>query len=269
MISIFSWNVNGYRSISGQNKTKRYDIVKNENALFQFIDKYNPDIICLQETKSSEADIWLELKAPNGYTSYFTDCKIKKGYSGVCVITKLNPLNINREIGIEEFDNEGRIIELEFDNFTLFNIYFPSGTSGEDRIDYKLRFYDAVIDYIDKIKINGKNIIILGDFNTAHKEIDIARPKENEKNSGFLPIERQKLDNLFANGYIDTFRQFNNEPHNYTWWSMRGSAKIKNIGWRIDYIVVSENLQSKLKSAKIYPEISGSDHCPLSIELDF
>lgn len=268
MISIFSWNVNGYRSITGQNKTKRFDVIKNENALFQFINKYKPDIICLQETKSLESDIWQELRSPEGYTSYFTDCKIKKGYSGVCIVTKLTPHRINKEIGIEEFDNEGRFIELEFDNFTIFNIYFPSGTSGEDRIDYKLRFYDAVISYIDSVRNSGKSVIILGDFNTAHKEIDIARPKENEKNSGFLPIERQKLDELFANDYIDTFREFNSEPHNYTWWSMRGSAKAKNIGWRIDYIVISKDLGSKLKSANIYPEISGSDHCPLSIELE-
>lgn len=268
MINIFSWNVNGYRSITGQNKTKRYDVIKNENALFDFIKNYNVDIICLQETKSHEIDINQELKAPQGYYSYFSDCTAKKGYSGVCIITKFQPISVNRNIGIDEFDREGRILELDFGEFILFGIYFPSGTSGEDRIDYKLRFYDALINYINNKKNQGKNVIIAGDFNTAHRAIDLARPKENVKTSGFLPIEREKLDQLFANDYIDTFRLFDTSPNNYTWWSMRGSAKINNIGWRIDYIVTNNELKEKITDAKIYPTITGSDHCPLSINLN-
>lgn len=268
MLNIFSWNVNGYRSIVGQNKTKRYDIIKNENALFDFIKNHNADIICIQETKSLESDINPELKAPEGYFSYFSDCTAKKGYSGVCIISKYEPVSVNRNIGIEEFDREGRILELDFGEFILFGVYFPSGTSGEHRIDYKLRFYDALMDYINTKKSEGKNIIIAGDLNTAHKEIDLARPKENVKTSGFLPVEREKLDKLFTNGYIDTFRVFNNLPNNYTWWSMRGAAKVNNIGWRIDYIIINDGLRANLLGAEIYPSITGSDHCPLSIKLD-
>lgn len=267
MYKIYSWNVNGYRSITGQNKTRKYDVVKKDNALFRFIQENEPDIIGLQETKCSEADILEELKAPEGYYSYFSDCKIKKGYSGVCVITKIEPIKVNRDIGIEEFDNEGRFIELEFPSFTLFNIYFPSGTSSSDRVDYKLKFYQAVINYIQAVKKTGKNIVIIGDYNTAHKEIDIARPKENEKNSGFLPIEREKLDELFSNGYVDTFRMFNKEPNNYSWWSTRGSAKINNVGWRIDYIVINSELEKHAVSAGIMPEVEGSDHCPIWLKL--
>lgn len=268
MLNIFSWNVNGYRSITGQNKTKRYDVIKHENALFEFINKNSIDIICLQETKSLEADIYTELKSPEGYFSYFSDCTAKKGYSGVGIISKYEPISVNRNIGIDEFDKEGRILELDYGSFILFGVYFPSGTSGEHRIDYKLRFYDALMNYINNKKSEGKNIIIAGDFNTAHKEIDLARPKENVKTSGFLPIERERLDKLFHDGYVDTFRHLNKNPHQYTWWSTRGSAKANNVGWRIDYIVVNEELKDKLKSVGIYPEVSGSDHCPLSIKLD-
>lgn len=267
-MKIVSWNVNGYRSITGQNKTKRYDEVKHQNYLFEFIKDLSVDIICLQETKCREADINEELKAPEGYYSYFSDCQIKKGYSGVAIISKLEAKSINRNIGIEEFDSEGRFLEVDFGEFIVYSIYFPSGTSGRDRIDYKLKFYNAVVDYIEQKRILGYKIIICGDYNTAHKEIDLARPKENVKNSGFLPEEREKFELFLNKGYFDTFRQFNSNPNQYTWWSMRGSAKSNNIGWRIDYILNTQNLKENTKDAKIYQNITGSDHCPITIDID-
>jgi len=266
---IISWNINGYRSITGQNPSRRYDVVTRSNQLFDYINKENPDIICLQETKAAPEQIDPDKLCPNGYKAFYSSCKIKAGYSGVVIFTKLEPLNSFTGIGIKEFDDEGRIIGCEYDDFILMNIYFPNGTSGDHRVDYKLRFYDALFNFTKQYRKNNKKIIICGDYNTAHKEIDLARPKENEGNSGFLPVEREKIDEIVSNGWIDTFRIFNKEGENYTWWTARGQARLQNIGWRIDYFFVTENMIGNVNNALIQPDVQGSDHCPILVDLEF
>jgi exodeoxyribonuclease-3 len=267
-MKIVSWNINGYRAITGQNTSKGQDNQTN-NLLFDYIYSENPDIICLQETKCSPDQIRSDLYAPKGYQAFYNWSKIKKGYSGVATFTKIQPTTIITDIQIEKFDVEGRILHTDFDEFTLLNIYFPNGSSGQARIDYKLEFYDAIFKYTNNLQEQGKKIIMCGDYNTAHKEIDLARPKENENSSGFLPIEREKIDWMVNNGWIDTFRFFNTEPNQYTWWDLKTRARTRNIGWRIDYHFITNDLLNNLKAAKIEPDILGSDHCPVVVELSF
>jgi exodeoxyribonuclease III len=267
-MKIITWNVNGYRSITGQNPSKRYDKVSKDNKLFAYIEIEKPDIICLQETKADESQIDDNLKAPEGYTGFYHSCKETKGYSGVATFTKIKPKSVNMEIGVEKFDDEGRVIELEFDKFILFNIYFPKGYAASERLDYKLEFYDRLFAFIKKPKYKNKKIIICGDYNTAHKEIDLARPGENHGTSGFMPVERVKLDWMVENGFIDTFREFSQETGVYSWWSQRGRARDNNVGWRIDYHFVTANLKDKLINCTYQPDIMGSDHCPVVLEIN-
>jgi len=268
-MKIISWNINGIRSLLGQNPSRKYDTISRDNKLFAFIDEQQPDIIMLQETKAEPEQILPELRFPKGYYGYFNSSQSKKGYSGVVTYSKIKPLTTNISIGIDKFDIEGRIVQTEFSEFNLFNIYFPNGTSGMDRVDYKLEFYDALFDYLEKVRKSGKPIIISGDYNTAHHEIDLARPKENEDVSGFLPVERAKLDKIVQLGYVDTFRLFTHDGDHYTWWSQRGRARENNVGWRIDYHFVTENFQKAVNNSYHMPEIQGSDHCPIVLELDF
>jgi exodeoxyribonuclease-3 len=267
-MKIVTWNINGYRSITGQNPSRRYDKVTKENRLFEYIEKEKPDIICLQEIKADLEQINEELRQPEGYTGYYNPCRIKKGYSGVVTFSKYKPASINTNIGIDRFDGEGRIMELDFEDFILLNIYFPKGYADSDRLGFKLDFYDAIFDYTNKLRKKGRQFIVSGDYNTAHKDIDLARPKENEGTSGFMPIEREKLDWMASNGWIDAFRVFVSDGGNYTWWSQRGRARDNNIGWRIDYHFSTEKLAQNLISASQQPEIMGSDHCPVLIELE-
>jgi len=266
-MKIISWNVNGYRSIAGQNPSKKYNEVSKNNRLFQYIEKENPDIICLQETKAWQEQIDTDLLSPLGYHHHYTDCKIKKGYSGVVTFSKSKPINTANGFGLSKFDDEGRIIETDFGDFIVLNIYFPNGTSGDARVDYKLEFYDAFFEYTNQLKKKNKKILVCGDYNTAHHEIDLARPKENINNSGFMPKERVKIDWMVNNGWIDSFRQFNKEGGNYTWWSARGSAKRENVGWRIDYHFITENMLDILVNCYHQPEVEGSDHCPIILEI--
>ena len=266
-MKIISWNINGYRAITGQNKKVRYDKVTNDNVLFDFIGNENPDILCLQETKAEPEQIDSDKIRPIGYESYYSSCKIKKGYSGVAIFSKIKPDYIKYGIGIEKFDAEGRIIEIGIENISVFSIYFPNGQQGQERINYKLDFYDALFDYINQIRKSGRNIVISGDYNTAHKEIDLARPKENIKISGFLPEERVKIDEIIKMGYVDSFREFNNQGNNYTWWSARGNAKKNNVGWRIDYHFCDEKLMADVKKSYHLANEEGSDHCPIVLEL--
>lgn len=252
-MKIYSWNVNGLRAIMKKN-------------FLDFINEYNPDILCIQETKLQEKDLNDSLKNIEGYHSYFSFAE-RKGYSGVGTYTKQKPLSVKHGIGIEEFDNEGRILITEFENFTLFNIYFPNGQRDEIRLDYKLRFYDALFKYCDEYIKNGKKIIICGDYNTAHTPMDIKNAKANENSSGFLPIEREWMDKIINDGYIDTFRYFHPDTVKYSWWSYRFKARERNTGWRIDYHFVSKNLLNDIKDAEILNEVYGSDHCPILIEL--
>lgn len=266
-MKIISWNINGYRAITGQNPSRRLDSVTRENKLFRFIESEKPDIICLQETKASPEQINKELICPEGYEYFYSSSTGKKGYSGVAVFTKIKPLKFNFDLGVEKFDEEGRVIELHYDDFMLFNVYFPKGYEDSERLNYKLEFYDVFFNYVQKLNQKNKKIIITGDYNTAHHEIDLARPKENVGVSGFMPVEREKLDWIEGLGYVDAFRIVNNEGGHYTWWSQRGGAREKNIGWRIDYFFVSGNMVKQVKDCRHMPGTMGSDHCPVVLEV--
>lgn len=225
-----------------------------------------PDILCLQETKAQEEQLPSDLKNVKGYDVYFSSTQ-KKGYSGVALYTKIKPESIKIGFGIEKFDNEGRIQVADYKSFILFNIYFPNGKASGERLKYKMDFYDAFLAYVDKLKKKDKKIIICGDVNTAHKEIDLARSKENEKISGFLPEERAWIDKFISHGFVDIFRIFNQHPGQYTWWDFKSKARERNVGWRIDYFYVSDNLKQNMKSSKILSDVMGSDHCPISLEI--
>lgn len=265
-MKIITWNINGYRSITGQNPSTRYGVKTTENKLFDYIAIENPDIICLQETKASVEQIDQKLICPQGYFAYYNSCKTKKGYSGVAVFTKQEPKQISFGLGNPLFDDEGRIQELTFDSFALLNIYFPKGYTDHERLNYKLHFYDYILDYVRKNK--NKNFIISGDYNTAHKEIDLARPKDNINTSGFIPIEREKLDILVDMGFADAFRLINDAPGYYTWWSQRGRARENNVGWRIDYHFLNTTLTKSIINAYHQPNQMGSDHCPVVLEIE-
>lgn len=254
LIRLISWNVNGVRA------------VHRKGAFLPVFEK-NPDIVCVQETKAHVDQLEGDLLQIGNYKPYFVSGE-KRGYSGVAMYTLLKPNSIQKGFGDERFDREGRILVADFDFFTLMNIYYPNGKASRERLQYKLDFYDAFLEYVEGIRKKGRNVVICGDVNTAHKEIDLARPKENEKTSGFLPIEREWMDKFVAKGYVDTFRVFNNEPDQYTWWDYKTRARDRNIGWRIDYFYINEEFKDSLKAAYILPEIMGSDHCPIGIDLE-
>jgi exodeoxyribonuclease-3 len=267
-MKIISWNVNGIRSIIGQNASRKYDKVEKDNKLFRYIEREDPDVIMIQETKAEPSQINEELRQPPGYHAEYHACERKKGYSGVVTFSKNKPDVVNAKLGIEQFDEEGRIIETHFDDLAIFNIYFPNGTSGMLRVKYKLEFYDALFEHVEKVRKQGKKIIISGDYNTAHHEIDLARPEANRETSGFMDIERVKLDEIEKLKYIDTFREFTEEGGHYTWWSQRGRARENNVGWRIDYHFVSDDLMPDVYASYHQPDEPGSDHCPIILELN-
>ncbi len=252
---IISWNVNGLRSLG-------------KNGLWEaFLKSAKPDIFCLQETKANPEQLPDNLREVGGFSSFFSSCKIKKGYSGVALYSKIEPLSVIYGMGIPEFDDEGRFIGAEYEDFWLLNVYFPNGGQGPHRLDYKLRFYDAFLSFAEKLR-KQKPVIFCGDVNTAHEEIDLARPKENQETTGFLPEERAWIDEIVAAGYVDIYRQSN--PHRtgaYTYWDLMTRARDRNVGWRIDYFFVSPELVKRIKKAEIFPDIYGSDHCPVSVTL--
>ncbi len=253
---IVSWNVNGLRAVH-----------KKEN--FADVFALNPDILLLQETKATVEQLSPELLHVPGFTSYFCAPTERKGYSGVGLYTKREPIKVEYSIGGPgHLNNEGRVIVAHFSDFILLNVYFPNGGQGPHRLAYKLEFYDTFLTYIEHLRTVQPNIIFAGDVNTAHNEIDLARPKENEKNTGFLPEERAWLDAVTMAGYIDTYRQLHPETRDaYTYWDMKTRARDRNVGWRIDYFFVSPALAPQLSSADIHSHINGSDHCPISIDL--
>jgi exodeoxyribonuclease III len=253
-MKILCWNVNGLRAVVKKDKW---------NQVFEF----DPDIICLQETKSHPEQLTEEVRNPKGYHSYFDHSKMRKGYSGVAVFSKEAPEKVEYGFGVPEYDQEGRLLVLYFKDFALLNCYFPNGGGGPERLKYKMEFYDHFLKLIEKIKKSGKEVIFCGDVNTAHNEIDLARPKENEDNTGFLRIERDWLDKVVAKGFVDTFRSLHPEIVKYSWWDMKTFARERNVGWRIDYFFVSPNLKPKIKKAEILNEVFGSDHCPVWLEL--
>lgn len=252
-MKIISWNVNGFRSIV-------------KKGFLQWVDEAAPDILCLQETKVSREQLDEEQANPAGYHAVWNSAE-RKGYSGVATWSKIPPKNVHLGMGIKMFDVEGRVIRHEFPKFDLLNVYFPNGTSGEERLRFKLEFYDAFLEYCEKLREQGKKLVICGDVNTAHKPIDLENPKANEKNSGFLPVERAWIDRFMVHGYVDTFREFHPEPKQYTWWTYRTNARERNIGWRLDYFFATEDLNGKVKDSFIMPEVMGSDHCPVGIDI--
>lgn len=252
-MKIITWNVNGIRAAQ-------------KKGFINWVNKEKPDILCLQETKANVEQLDREIINIEGYSSYWSSAN-RKGYSGVATYVKNEPVMVDYGIGIEKFDTEGRILITAFEEFILLNIYFPNGQMGEDRLKYKLEFYEEIIKYCNIIKDSGKKVVICGDFNTAHHEIDLKNPKANEKTSGFLPIERELLDKFLSFGYIDVFRQFYPEEVKYSWWSYRTRARERDAGWRIDYFYVSDNFIKDVKDCQIMNEVQGSDHCPIRLEL--
>lgn len=253
-LSILCWNVNGIRAVQ-------------KKGFIEWVQKESPDILCLQETKANAGQLDDALKNIDGYTSYFHSAQ-RKGYSGVAIYTKIAPNAVREGFGDPKFDNEGRVISMDFDAFTLFNIYFPNGGRGTDRLNYKLDFYDDILVHWEKLRKSGKKLIICGDVNTAHKEIDVAKPEAWSDDSGFLPEEREWIDKIVDMGYVDTFREFNDKPGQYTFWDPISRARIRNEGWRIDYFFVTQDLMPHVRNATILPDVMGSDHCPIGLELE-
>jgi len=228
------------------------------------LNNYQPDIIGLQEIKAQKEEIPSSIFSSNYHL--VSNSAQKKGYSGVAVYSKIKPIKIETALGYERFDSEGRFLKLDFEDFSIINVYIPNGGRDQAHMEYKLDFYEFFINYLKKLK--DKNIILMGDFNIAHKEIDLARPKENEKNVMFTPPEREKLDKLVEVGYTDTFRYLNKEPGHYSWWAYYRNLRERNIGWRIDYIFCSKSLLPRIKEAFILKEVKGADHCPVGVEIE-
>ncbi|RLC03750.1 MAG: exodeoxyribonuclease III [Deltaproteobacteria bacterium] len=256
-VKIISWNVNGLRAVV------KKDFIKIVHAL-------DPDILLLQETKLQEDQRTDEMIRFGTYESFWSYSTIKKGYSGVAAYSKLSPQKVTTSFLKPEFDNEGRVIQLDYKDFILFNIYFPNGQMSDERLQYKLDFYNWFLTVANTLKDQGKSLVITGDFNTAHNEIDLKNPKPNSKRSGFLRIERDVLDRMVGMGYMDTFRHFYPEEIKYSWWSYRFNARKNNAGWRIDYFFVTKDLIDKgiVKQAFIDNDVFGSDHCPVGLILE-
>ena len=249
-MKLISWNVNGLRAVY-------------KKGFLDFFNDIDADIFCVQETKMQEGQITLELEKYEQYFNY----AVRKGYSGTAVFTKIKPEKVTYGIGIEEHDQEGRVITLEFKNFYLVNCYTPNSGRELARLEYRMIWEDAFKEYLKKIDKN-KPVIICGDLNVAHKEIDLKNPKTNRKNAGFTDEERNKISNLLASGFTDSYRKLYPDKENaYTWWSYMGNARAKNIGWRIDYFLTSDRISSKIKETYIFNEIMGSDHCPVGLEI--
>jgi exodeoxyribonuclease-3 len=254
-MKIISWNVNGLRAI-------------HRKGNWDTFLKLDPDIFCLQETKANPEQLPPEVRNLVGYHSYFDIPKVKKGYSGVAIYSKEKPEKVQYMMGNPELDNEGRLIAAYYKDFVLLTVYFPNGGGGPARLKYKLDFYDLFLKFIEKLRKQGKSIIFCGDVNTAHEEIDLARPKQNEENTGFLPEERAWLDEVVNHGYIDIYRHLNpGKTGAYTYWDIKSAARERNVGWRIDYFFISPDLLPKVKKAEILKDVYGSDHCPILLEL--
>lgn len=250
---IVSWNVNGIRAAEGK-------------GLFEWMHEESPDILCLQETKAQKEQLKKKFFEQEGYTAYWNSAE-KKGYSGVAVYTKHEPKTVE-VLGDHEFDNEGRSLIIDYGSFVLINCYFPNSQPEGKRLGHKLAFCKRIREYCGELVREGRSFVLCGDFNIAHRPIDLARPKQNEQNPGYLPEEREWMDSFLGDGHIDTFRHLCDEPGHYTWWSYRFAAREKNIGWRIDYFVVDKKLLERVRSSEILDGVYGSDHCPVRLTLD-
>ena len=252
-MKLISWNVNGVRAVV-------------KKGFLDWLDQEQPDILCLQETKAHVDQLTAEILTDHGYHTFWHSGE-RRGYSGVATFCKEEPLYVQEGLGIERYDAEGRVLLTEHENFLLYNIYFPNGQKDNIRLQYKLDFYDELLPIINEQVESGNNVVVTGDWNTAHHPIDLARPKQNVNTSGFMLIEREKLDMYVENGWIDTFRLFHPEGDRYSWWTYRFGARERNVGWRIDYFFVNEGVLDNVVDADIHDEIMGSDHCPVSLEL--
>ncbi|HNX24868.1 MAG TPA: exodeoxyribonuclease III [Spirochaetota bacterium] len=251
-MKIISWNVNGIRSVI----TKGFD---------NFLKAEKPDILCLQETRADESQVKIELE---GYRYRYWNPAEKKGYSGTAVFCVHEPLSVSNELGMEKHDGEGRVITLEYKKFWLVNVYVPNSKRGLERLDYRHNNWDVdFLSYLKKLE-KKKPVIVCGDFNVAHKEIDLANPRTNVKNAGFTPEEREGFDNFISAGFVDTFREFTKDGGHYTWWSNMANSRERNVGWRIDYFLVSEKIKPDIKKSYILPSVMGSDHAPVVVETD-
>lgn len=252
-MKIVSWNVNGLRAAI-------------RKGFIDWFEKSEADIVCLQELRAEPHELPPEITSPDGYFTWFNPSSLKKGHSGTAIISKERPLSVEFSSGIDKFDDEGRVIKAHFPEFTLFNLYIPQGGRQKENMGYKLDSLDRLINRLP----NGRreNIVLSGDFNVAHREIDLARPKENKNNTCFTEPERARIDALIERGFIDSFRHKNPDASgDYTWWSQIGNCRAKNIGWRVDYIFVSERMAKNLSTADIFPQVTGSDHCPTSAQI--
>jgi len=256
-MKIISWNTNGLRATVKQGFF---------TPLFQ---KEKPDILCLQETKAEPEQLTEETRNVPGYFSYFSHSKVKKGYSGVAIYSKEKPKEIFYGMGIKKFDDEGRLVGIKLKNLIVITGYFPNGGQGPHRLKYKLEFYDAFLKFISRLRKNGEHIIFCGDINTAHEAIDLAHPKENEENTGFLPIERAWINKVIKNNFIDIFRKFYpNKTGAYTYWDQKMRCRDRNVGWRLDYFFASSEIVPKIKKTGILSDYYGSDHCPIWLEIN-
>ena len=253
MQTLISWNVNGIRAVA-------------KKGLIDWLEEANPDVFSVQETKAHPDQLDDDLLKPLGYTSHFVSAE-KKGYSGVATYFKTAPDDIET-MGVKEFDAEGRVQILHFPGYSLINAYFPNSQHEGKRLDYKIRFCNDMLKLCKRLEKKGRHVIICGDYNIAHEEIDLARPKANTKNPGFLPEEREWMTTFLSAGYTDCFRDACPDPDHYTWWSYRANARAKNVGWRIDYHCVNDAFMPQVASSRILPDVTGSDHCPVELTLD-
>ncbi|MFP4374016.1 MAG: exodeoxyribonuclease III [Spirochaetaceae bacterium] len=253
MVRIYSWNVNGIRAAA---RKGFFDVLAGSDA----------DVFCVQETKARPEQLTEDFINPDGYRSYWSSAE-RKGYSGVAVFSRTEPISVSR-MEIPRFDEEGRALILEYPDFVLITAYFPNSQEGGRRLDYKLDFCNSMHGICDELDRAGKHVVLCGDYNIAHKAIDLANPKQNENNAGYLPEERAWMETFTGAGYLDTFRMFNSEPGHYSWWTYRANARARNIGWRIDYHCVNGAARSRVGNAAILPDIYGSDHCPVVLELE-
>lgn len=254
-MKITTWNVNGIRA------------ALNKGA-WEWVLQESPDVLCLQEIKARPDQLSTAHHELFNKHSVFWNPAEKPGYSGVATFTSVEPMSINYGIGKNEFDLEGRVIRIKYLDFTLFNVYFPSGQRGHDRVEYKLKFYSHLLDIIDNLCNDGEQVVICGDFNTAHNDIDLRHPKANKNTSGFLPEERAWIDTYLSHGLVDIYRLLYPERVEYTWWTYLANARKNNTGWRLDYFMISELLVPKVKDVVIHSEVTGSDHCPVTLAID-
>ncbi len=252
-MKIATWNVNGIRAALGK-------------GFREWVSEQSPDVLCLQEIKARPDQLEDAENFLSGYRAFWNPAQ-RAGYSGVATFVRGTVDAISYGLGEERFDVEGRVIRSDFEDLALFNVYFPNGQRGQERVEYKLEFYALLLKLCDELMAEGRQVVVTGDFNTAHQEIDLANPKENVKTSGFLPEERAWIDRYLAHGFVDAYRQLYPERVQYTWWTYRFGARGRNIGWRLDYYLVSPGLMERVQDVVVYDAVTGSDHCPVSLIL--